>query len=65
MLQNMTLSISICVIFVFVHVVELDWSYPSDVWSLACVIYELYTGRTLFEVMSSSIKIHIQNNNAP
>jgi len=30
-------------------VLELGWSYPSDVWSIGCIIFELYTGRTLFE----------------
>jgi len=33
-------------------VVELKWSYPSDVWSIGCIMFELYTGHTLFEVSS-------------
>lgn len=27
---------------------ELGWSYPSDVWSAACIIAELFTGDLLF-----------------
>lgn len=30
-------------------VLELGWSYPCDVWSCGCIIFELYTGNTLFQ----------------
>eukprot|EP01060_Flectonema_neradi_P012515 TRINITY_DN19315_c0_g1_i1.p1 TRINITY_DN19315_c0_g1~~TRINITY_DN19315_c0_g1_i1.p1 ORF type:complete len:286 (+),score=36.14 TRINITY_DN19315_c0_g1_i1:363-1220(+) len=30
------------------------WSYAADMWSLGCIIYELFTGRTLFEVSTDS-----------
>jgi len=30
-------------------VLELGWSKPCDVWSCACIIYELYCGNTLFQ----------------
>ncbi|VDN14167.1 unnamed protein product [Dibothriocephalus latus] len=29
--------------------VELGWSQPCDVWSIGCIIFELYTGYTLFQ----------------
>ncbi|ESN91131.1 hypothetical protein HELRODRAFT_90393 [Helobdella robusta] len=28
---------------------EIGWSHPCDVWSIACIIFELYTGNTLFQ----------------
>lgn len=28
---------------------ELGWSHPCDVWSVACIIFELFTGLTLFQ----------------
>lgn len=34
-------------------VLELKWSYPCDVWSIGCIMFELYTGRTLFETHES------------
>jgi CDC-like kinase len=34
-------------------ILEIGWSYPSDVWSIGCIIFELYTGRTLFETHDS------------
>lgn len=37
-------------IFVILFVVELGWSQPCDVWSIGCIIFELYTGYTLFQV---------------
>jgi len=30
--------------------VELGWSQPCDVWSVGCIVFELYTGFTLFQV---------------
>jgi len=30
-------------------VLELGWSKPCDIWSCGCIIYELYTGNTLFQ----------------
>ena len=34
----------------YAAVVELKWAYPCDIWSIGCIMFELYTGRTLFEV---------------
>ena len=30
--------------------VELGWTQPCDVWSIGCIMFELYTGYTLFQV---------------
>ena len=30
-------------------ILELGWSQPCDVWSLGCIIYELFQGMTLFQ----------------
>lgn len=30
-------------------VLELGWSQPCDIWSCGCIMYELFTGNTLFQ----------------
>lgn len=30
-------------------ILELGWSQPCDVWSIGCIIFELYTGITMFQ----------------
>ncbi|XP_065063632.1 dual specificity protein kinase CLK2-like [Rhopilema esculentum] len=30
-------------------VLELGWSFPCDIWSIGCIMFELYTGNTLFQ----------------
>ncbi|KAJ8321962.1 hypothetical protein KUTeg_000433 [Tegillarca granosa] len=30
-------------------ILELGWSHPCDVWSIGCIMFELYTGFTLFQ----------------
>ncbi|CAG0904631.1 unnamed protein product [Cyprideis torosa] len=30
-------------------ILELGWSQPCDVWSIACIMFELYLGFTLFQ----------------
>ncbi|XP_052764975.1 dual specificity protein kinase CLK2-like isoform X2 [Mya arenaria] len=30
-------------------ILELGWSQPCDVWSIGCIMFELYTGYTLFQ----------------
>lgn len=31
-----------------------DWNYQIDMWSLGCVLYELYTGRLLFQAIDDN-----------
>ena len=41
---------------------ELGWTHPCDVWSIGCIIFELYTGYTLFQVrlfMLSAFVFHL------
>ncbi|XP_064382463.1 dual specificity protein kinase CLK2-like isoform X2 [Halichondria panicea] len=30
-------------------ILELGWSHPCDMWSLGCIMFELYRGHTLFQ----------------
>ncbi|EDV28586.1 uncharacterized protein TRIADDRAFT_18415, partial [Trichoplax adhaerens] len=30
-------------------ILELGWSYPCDIWSVGCILYEYYTGNALFQ----------------
>ncbi|CAG0913099.1 unnamed protein product [Notodromas monacha] len=30
-------------------ILEVGWSHPCDIWSIGCIIFELYTGFTLFQ----------------
>ena len=32
---------------------ELGWSQACDMWSIGCIMFELYTGFTLFQVKST------------
>jgi len=32
---------------------ELGWAQPCDVWSVGCIMFELYTGYTLFQVQTT------------
>lgn len=31
---------------------ELGWSFPSDLWSVGCIIAEIYNGDLLFQTVS-------------
>ena len=35
--------------FDFCYFAELGWSQPCDVWSVGCIMFELYLGFTLFQ----------------
>ena len=39
----------LCNILIFL-IVEMGWAQPCDVWSIGCIMFELYTGFTLFQV---------------
>lgn len=32
-----------------IYVTELGWAQPCDVWSIGCILFELYLGITLFQ----------------
>lgn len=36
---------------------EVGWSHPCDMWSIGCIMYELYTGNTLFQVCAVYVGI--------
>ena len=36
---------------------ELGWSHPCDMWSIGCIMYELYTGSTLFQVRGQGVGV--------
>ena len=43
----------------------LGWSYPCDVWSCGCIIFELFTGDAMFRVrlMQKGLKQHALSEN--
>lgn len=34
-------------------ILELGWANPCDVWSIGCIMFELYTGSTMFQTHSN------------
>lgn len=38
---------------------ELGWSQPCDMWSIGCIMFELYTGFTLFQVKCTYVPFFI------
>lgn len=46
-------GIFLCRIALFIYhnfwFLELGWTQPCDVWSIGCIIFELYLGITLFQ----------------
>ena len=41
--------IIIIIFFFFEWFTELGWAQPCDVWSIGCILFELYLGVTLFQ----------------
>ena len=43
-------TVVLCLLLGSIVAVELGWSHPCDMWSLGCIMFELYRGHTLFQV---------------
>ena len=43
----------------FEGILRLDWRYSTDMWSMGCIIYELSTGRRLFDVHDDLEHLHL------
>ena len=63
---SVTIIINVSLIFIVIMSImninlttELGWSQPCDVWSIGCIMFELYTGYTLFQVSQSNTEILI------
>lgn len=48
-LGKVFLSFTFTYIFMLLFFLELGWAQPCDVWSIGCIIFELYLGITLFQ----------------
>ena len=44
-------------LYTFAFSLELGWTHPCDMWSIGCIMFELYRGHTLFQVHSDHISI--------
>ena len=42
---------------IFISSTELGWSFPCDVWSIGCIMFELYAGNTLFQVSTLYVRL--------
>lgn len=36
------------------HKLDIGWSYPADIWSIGCILIELYTGEAIFQTHENS-----------
>ena len=43
-------------------ILGLGWSFPSDVWSLACIVMELYVGELYFATVCVSVVSCLHRN---
>lgn len=43
-------------------VLELGWSQPCDIWSCGCIIFELFTGNTLFQTHDNKEHLAMMNH---
>jgi CDC-like kinase len=43
-------------------ILELGWSQPCDVWSIGCILFELYLGFTLFQVKKNNLFKYYYSN---
>lgn len=43
-------------------ILQLGWSEPSDIWSLGCILMELYTGRLVFSTHDSLEHLALMEN---
>ena len=39
-------------------ILEVGWSHPCDVWSIGCIIAELYNGQPIFPAVSQNDLMH-------
>jgi hypothetical protein len=44
---------------------ELGWSYPSDIWSVGCIIGELYSGDLFFQTVRLSSSPPLMTSSLP
>ncbi|RKP03976.1 hypothetical protein CXG81DRAFT_6952, partial [Caulochytrium protostelioides] len=43
-------------------ILNLGWSFPCDIWSLGCILVELFTGETLFPSHNNIHHLHLMQN---
>lgn len=37
-------------------ILKFNWSHPVDIWSIACIVFELYTGNVLFNTEDNDLE---------
>jgi len=40
-------------------ILEMGWSFPSDIWSVGCIVFEIITGELLFDTHADREHLHL------